>query len=253
MYFNAAEGNAGLLNVPPPIYAHAGLITDQSSNGSDWKFVQGEWGKPDPKIQMTPVGPNLYAISYNILDFYGAPESTDILKLAFVFRNEDGSKAGRESDGSDIFVDVFDNSGALFTVLEKPTIRTQLVGAGAVIPVIASASKPSDVRLLDNGVQLKATSGTTFNSPIFVSGSGFHEVLLITEAGTEVDTQRFTYTILTPTMEEPVPADLLFGANSQLRAIAEVYACSDGLSKFVKDFTAAWTKVMDADRFDARV
>lgn len=213
VYFNAAEGNAGLLNVPPPIYAHAGLITDQSSNGSDWKFVQGEWGKPDPKILMTPVGPNLYAISYNILDFYGAPESTDIQKLAFVFRNEDGSKAGREGDGSDIFVDVFDNSGALFTVLEKPTIRTQLVGAGAVIPVIASASKPSDFRLLDNGVQLKATTGTTFNSPIFVSGSGFHEVLLITEAGTEVDTQRFTYTILTPTIEEPVPADLLFGAN----------------------------------------
>jgi catalase-peroxidase len=44
--------------------------------------------------------------------------------------------------------------------------------------------------------------------------------------------------------------DLVFGSNSQLRAIAEVYASRDGQEKFVKDFVAAWTKVMNLDRFD---
>ena len=44
--------------------------------------------------------------------------------------------------------------------------------------------------------------------------------------------------------------DLVFGANAQLRAIAEVYGSSDGQPKFVRDFVAAWTKVMDLDRFD---
>ena len=44
--------------------------------------------------------------------------------------------------------------------------------------------------------------------------------------------------------------DLVFGSNSILRAIADVYASSDGEAKFVKDFVAAWSKVMDADRFD---
>ncbi len=44
--------------------------------------------------------------------------------------------------------------------------------------------------------------------------------------------------------------DLIFGSNSELRAIAEVYACEDAKSKFVKDFVAAWTKVMNLDRFD---
>jgi catalase-peroxidase len=44
--------------------------------------------------------------------------------------------------------------------------------------------------------------------------------------------------------------DLVFGSNSQLRALAEVYACSDGGQAFVKDFVAAWTKVMNLDRFD---
>jgi catalase-peroxidase len=44
--------------------------------------------------------------------------------------------------------------------------------------------------------------------------------------------------------------DLVFGSNSQLRAIAEVYACDDSKEAFVKDFVAAWTKVMNLDRYD---
>ncbi len=45
-------------------------------------------------------------------------------------------------------------------------------------------------------------------------------------------------------------ADLVFGSNSQLRAIAEVYGQADAGQKFIHDFVAAWTKVMNADRFD---
>ena len=45
-------------------------------------------------------------------------------------------------------------------------------------------------------------------------------------------------------------ADLIFGSNSELRAIAEVYACADGKEKFIHDFAAAWNKVMELDRFD---
>ena len=44
--------------------------------------------------------------------------------------------------------------------------------------------------------------------------------------------------------------DLMFGANSQLRAISEVYGATDAQDKFVRDFVAAWTKLMNADRFD---
>ena len=45
-------------------------------------------------------------------------------------------------------------------------------------------------------------------------------------------------------------ADLIFGSNSELRALSEVYACTDSQGKFVRDFVAAWNKVMNADRFD---
>ncbi len=44
--------------------------------------------------------------------------------------------------------------------------------------------------------------------------------------------------------------DLIFGSNSQLRPLAEVYACADSQKKFVQDFVAAWNKVMNLDRYD---
>ncbi|MBA2717362.1 MAG: catalase-peroxidase, partial [Propionibacteriales bacterium] len=46
--------------------------------------------------------------------------------------------------------------------------------------------------------------------------------------------------------------DLVFGSNSQLRALSEVYASDDAQEKFVRDFVAAWVKVMELDRFDLR-
>jgi catalase-peroxidase len=47
-------------------------------------------------------------------------------------------------------------------------------------------------------------------------------------------------------------ADLIFGSNTELRALAEVYGCSDSHNKFVRDFVHAWTKVMNLDRFDLK-
>jgi catalase-peroxidase len=47
-------------------------------------------------------------------------------------------------------------------------------------------------------------------------------------------------------------ADLIFGSHSELRALAEVYASDDAKEKFVNDFVAAWTKVMELDRFDVK-
>ena len=48
------------------------------------------------------------------------------------------------------------------------------------------------------------------------------------------------------------PVDLIFGSNSELRAVAEVYAFDGSQEKFVRDFVKAWTKVMQLDRFDLR-
>lgn len=81
------------------------------------------------------------------------------------------------------------------------------------------------VNLLDMGTTWKATSG---NDSVF--------------AGSDRRTGDHKWT--------GTRADLIFGSNSELRALAEVYACDDAKEKFVNDFVAAWDKVMNLDRFD---
>ncbi|WP_062353233.1 catalase/peroxidase HPI [Pseudoxanthomonas mexicana] len=81
------------------------------------------------------------------------------------------------------------------------------------------------VNLLDMGIEWKATGANGYEGRDRKSGA-------VTWTGTR--------------------ADLVFGSNSVLRALAEVYASQDGKAKFVGDFVAAWTKVMELDRFDLR-
>ena len=81
------------------------------------------------------------------------------------------------------------------------------------------------VNLLDMGTTWKATS---------VAGDVFE--------GRDRKTDELKWTA--------TRADLIFGSNSQLRALSEVYGSADAQEKFVQDFVAAWTKVMNLDRFD---
>src|SRR6187551_1626606 len=118
--FNATQGNGALTGVAP-VYAHAGLITSESTNPSDWKYVQGTWGTADPKVLMTSLGNNKHSISYNIKDFYGVGDGETVESLAFVFRNASGSIVGRATDGSDIFYPVYPDDVEFQSVLLTPT------------------------------------------------------------------------------------------------------------------------------------
>jgi len=107
--FDASKGNAALIG-QSTVYAHTGLITNLSSTLTTWKYVQGKWGTADSKMLMTNIGNNKFQLTFNITTFYGVPSSEKVLKLAFVFRNTDGTLVGRQGDGSDIFVPLSDGS-----------------------------------------------------------------------------------------------------------------------------------------------
>lgn len=102
--FDATKGDQGLMNFDGDVYAHTGVITLESDNGSDWKHVVADWGSDDEKVLMTREDENLYSLSFHIKSYYGIEENETILELAFVFRNVDGSMSARNADGSDIFV-----------------------------------------------------------------------------------------------------------------------------------------------------
>jgi catalase-peroxidase len=91
---------------------------------------------------------------------------------------------------------------------------------------------------LSNDFFVNLLSMNTVWDPAAGTGAGSHEVYEARDRKTKQ--VKWTGT----------RADLIFGSHSQLRALAEVYASGDAKEKFVRDFVAAWTKVMNADRFE---
>jgi catalase-peroxidase len=91
------------------------------------------------------------------------------------------------------------------------------------------------VNLLDLGTEWQPTSSSVF---AFSNPEGLEDAF----EGKDRATGEAKWTA--------TRVDLVFGSNSQLRAIAEVYGCDDGQQAFVRDFVAAWNKVMNLDRFD---
>lgn len=106
LYFDATRGDQGLMGYSGDVYAHTGVITLESANNSDWKHVVADWGTADDSVLMQQVGTDLYAMTIHIQSFYSIDSTETVLKLAFVFRNADGSVTGRSVDGSDIFVPI---------------------------------------------------------------------------------------------------------------------------------------------------
>ncbi len=133
--YDASKGNKALMG-QSVVYAHTGVITNLSSSPTSWKYVQGTWGTDDAKVKMTNLGGNLFSITYKINTFYGVPSGENILKLAFVFRNVNGSLVGRESDGSDIFVSL--SSGTFQTRFETSSAQLKKTNQSFAIKALSS-------------------------------------------------------------------------------------------------------------------
>ncbi len=103
--FDATKGNQGLKGYTGDVYAHTGVITDQSLSGSDWKYAPS-WGDNREKYKLVSLGNDLWqlTIAPDIRTYYGVPATENILKLAFVFRSGDTKKEGKGEGNTDIFV-----------------------------------------------------------------------------------------------------------------------------------------------------
>ena len=108
--FNAAEGNKGMMGYSATdVYAHTGVITDKSTSPGDWKYVIAGWSVNLPKAKLVKIDTDLWQLTIgNVFSYYGIPLNEKVLKLAFVFRNADGSITGREVGGADIFLNLYE-------------------------------------------------------------------------------------------------------------------------------------------------
>jgi len=238
--YDATQGNGALAGVSP-VYAHAGVITSQSNSPSDWKYVKTTWGVADPNGAMTNAGPNLWTKTFNIRSFFGIPQGETVLKLAFVFRNTDGSIAGRATGGFDIFYEVYPDNFGLHTLLIQPASSPVLATVGGAIPVRAAASVAGNLRLYDNGVQVANATGTLLETNL-TAGAGIHTVEFVAEAGANKDTSQFVYIVPANLPAQNPPAGTVYGINyvDAQTVRLQVYAAGKQVVHLIGDFND-WT------------
>jgi oligosaccharide 4-alpha-D-glucosyltransferase len=121
--FDANEGNKALKDYKGNVYFHAGLITSASKDGSDWKYAVGNWGQPDARVKMLPMGAGLYRASIPIKTFFDINDDLPLKQLALVFRNEDGSLAAKTADEKDFYINF---KGYQPAISEQPGTRSSI-------------------------------------------------------------------------------------------------------------------------------
>ena len=200
VYFDATQGNAGLANCNCDVYLHTGVITNLSSSNSDWKYVPTTWGVANAAWRMTPVAgqPNLYRYTFSpsLRAYYGVPASETILKQAFVFRNGNGSLSGREANGGDIFLDIYQGGAGFLALLQSPSSSALVVPDGNAIPVRVATNEEASISVFDNGLLLVEETTSLLEYDLVASGPGsYHLVEIIADNGETEQTFSFEYVV----------------------------------------------------------
>ena len=157
--YDATKGSKGLMNLSPTeVYMHTGVITNKSTSLTDWRNVQGVWGTDDAPRKMTYKGNNIYEKRIKIQTFYGLTSSDTVKRLAFVFRNVNGSKEGKTTDGQDIFVDLAQSG--LQVKIQSPNSDPGIFRTSDSLNIEVLASQSSTISIYQNGTLINTNSGT---------------------------------------------------------------------------------------------
>lgn len=214
VYFHAAEGTGGLAGYTGDVYAHTGVITDASTGSSDWKYVKTDWGVNTPETKLTRIDTDLYKLDIaNIRNYYGVPATEKILKLAFVFRSSDSSLEGKDTGGSDIFIDVYE-PGVNVRIADPQDIVFQDPGVDLPITGVGTATGTATLTLtlyIDDQ-QVASVQNDTLNYTYTPSAEGRHDIMLIgTDGQQNADTASTYMMVKQPVTDQARPAGLKDG------------------------------------------
>ena len=211
IHYDATQGNGGLVGVSP-VYTHTGIIT-QSGLPSSWSFVQGNWGQADTNTLMTDLGNNIHKIVIDIDQYYGFPNGTNVAKVAFVFRNHDGSLEGKTANMGDILYPIYPINGGFQAAIFKP-YSDLLVNINDTIFFSGQSNSDATLQLFDNGVLIADTVNTTLlEKDIIVNSSGDHQIILVADDGSSVLRDTVNYVVIPALNLVDPPYGLVDGIN----------------------------------------
>lgn len=215
--FDATLGSGGLAGYTGDVYAHTGVITENSASGGDWKYVMTSWGQNTPETKLTRIGTDLYEleITPSIIDYYGVPLGEQILQMAFVFRSdvEVGGiwLEGKTATGGDIFIDVF-GSGLQVQFID-PSQNHIWAEAGDKIPIEVMALNADSILLYTDNILINKVAGNALIDTVTSESAGDHSIKAIAKDNIDIVVDSFNYTVREPLIIEPLPANVKDGIN----------------------------------------
>jgi hypothetical protein len=212
VFYDATTGNGDLMGYTP-IYAHTGVITNNSVGPNDWQHTVGNWGTADASVLMTPMGNNIHKIVITPSTFYNLNVGETVSKMTFVFRNAAGTVVGRNADGSDIYLNVY--AAGFNASFSLPSMESQIVNANQVVPVTANSSLASDITISVNGSQVASGTGvTSLNYNFSQAAAGEYLIAMSAVNGGTTITDEKVVIILPALNVAPAPAGTIDGINN---------------------------------------
>ncbi len=212
VYFDATEGNGGLEGFDGEVYAHTGVLTDQSTSNTDWRYVKTSWGENTPETKLTRISDNYYSldITPTIRDYFGVPEGETITHLAFVFRSADNSREGKDVGNTDIFAEVFDEGLSLSIITPDEAL---LLEPGTDVTLDAALSESATIELyLDDALIKSVTDNLIEHLFTFDTPGDFWIKVVATNGELTVADSVFVH-VMGSQVEAPVPGGLEDGIN----------------------------------------
>ncbi|HWC54411.1 MAG TPA: alpha-amylase family glycosyl hydrolase, partial [Chitinophagaceae bacterium] len=224
---------------------------------SDWKYVKFTWGTTNPQAQCSYLGNNKwqYTITGSLRTFFGITTGSEtIKKIAILFRSGDGSKVQRNTDASDMYIPVYDNSIAatrftdpLFQPTYIPQPEPLTKSSGDNINLTAIANKTSTMKLYMNGSVIQTTPNTTtISANPTITTSGNQVIVAEANDGVSTKTDTLQFYASSGVAIAPLPAGVRDGINyeSDNTAVTLVlYAPSKNRVSVIGEFPGSnWTE-----------
>jgi 1,4-alpha-glucan branching enzyme len=242
--FDASAGNGALSGISP-VYAHTGAISENSLSSADWKHRINPWPTGDPDlviidslVDMEDLGNNLHRIRIKPVTYYGFNSLIEYNAMAFVFRDFTGSNAGKNADGTDIFIPLFQNGfDALFF---SPLTNGYRANLNDNIPIEILANESSTIKFYHDGVLISQSSNTdTHTETIQASSPGKHWLKLeATNAGGTTIMDSIYYIVSSPLTVQDPPFASQNGINyvDDTTVLLQLYAPGKNFAYVIGDF-----------------
>ncbi len=251
---DCSKGNQGLYNYAntSDVYVHVGVITNLSTSSSDWRYAPFTWGTTNAAAQAISLGNNRYQYTINdIRSFFAVPAGETILKVAILFRNGNGSSKQANSDGSDMYINVFSSAFSgkfiqppfqpLYTPAPEPIVKS----VGNSLPVTFVSNQNGSMNLYFNGTPINSGNAIdSISATLSITAPGNQQIIATANSGTSTLADTVNFYVGGATNIAPVPAGATEGINylpGDTSAILVLFAPHKNKIVVVGDFNN-WTQ-----------